>query len=125
MSEENVNTLAAEMNASILQDGTLTVKEGDLNIRTITGSQQTDLEKLQAALENLKQAGETLFADQIAELESKIEEEKAKVEAETEKAVEVVTQTEQSFVQKYGANIVKGVELVLLGLIAGRILGVL
>jgi len=79
--------------------------------------EQTDLEKLQAALENLKQAGATLFADQIAELESKIEEEKAKVEAETEKVIEVATQTEQSFVQKYGAGTARTIEIVLLGLI--------
>ena len=90
-----------------------------------TVAAQTDLGKLEAALDQLKAAGEDLFADQIKEIESKIADEKAKVEAEAEKVVEAAKEIEQTFIQKYGANVVKGVELVLLGLIAGRILGVI
>ena len=78
---------------------------------------QTDLEKLEAALAQLKVASEDLFADQIQELETKIATEKAKVEAEVEKVVEVVNQTEQTFVQKYGAGAARAVEIALLALI--------
>ena len=110
MSEEIVSELDAEktVNSDLFYSG---------KVITLSAEEQTDLEKLQAALQTLKQTGETLFADQIAEIESKIEEEKAKVEAETEKVVEVAIQTEQSFVQKYGAGTARTIEIVLLGLI--------
>lgn len=84
-----------------------------------------DIEKMKAAIEQMKAAGEDLFSEEIKNLQTKIENAEVEAKAETENVVEVVTQTENSFAQKYGANIVKGVELVFLGLIAGRILGVL
>ena len=84
-----------------------------------------DIEKMKAAIEQMKAAGEDLFSEEIKNLQTKIENAEAEAKAETENVVEVVAQTEQSFVQKYGTGTVKGVELVLLGLIAGRILGVL
>jgi len=110
MSEEIVSELDAKntVGSDLFYNG---------KVETFSTEELTDLEKLQAALKTLKQAGEMLFADQIAEIESKIEEEKAKVEAETEKVVEVGTQTEQSFVQKYGAGTARTIEIVLLGLI--------
>jgi len=59
-----------------------------------------DIEKMKAAMEQLKAA-------------------------EVDKVETAATAIEQTFIQKYGDKVVKGVELVLLGLIAGRILGVI
>ena len=86
---------------------------------------KANIEKMKAAIEQLKTSGEDLFKDEIAALQVKIDEAEKAAAAEVEKVVEAVNQTEQTFIQKYGANVAKGVELVLLGLIAGRILGVI
>jgi len=84
-----------------------------------------DIEKMEAAIVQLKAGGEELFADQIAALQNKIDALKAEAAAVVDQVANEVKIAEQNFVQKYGAAIVKGVELVLLGLIAGRILGVI
>jgi len=84
-----------------------------------------NIAKMEAALEQLKAAGADLFADEIKNLQVRIENTKAEAAAAVDQAVDDVKTAEQNFVQKYGAAIVKGVELVLLGLITGRILGVI
>ena len=84
-----------------------------------------DITKMEAALEQLKAAGTDLFADEIKNLQAKIENAEKELATAVDEAATGVKEVEQTFVQKYGANVVKGVELVLLGLIAGRILGVI
>ena len=84
-----------------------------------------DIEKTEAAIVQLKTLGEELFADQITALQKKIDDLKAAAAATVDQAVDEVKAVEQNFAEKYGTVIVKGVELVLLGLIAGRILGVI
>lgn len=78
---------------------------------------QQDIEKMEAAIAQLKAGGEELFTDQIAEVQTKIDALKAEAAAEAEKVVEVVNQTEQTFVQKYGAGTARAVEIALLALI--------
>lgn len=84
-----------------------------------------DIEKMKAAIEQLKVTGADLFAEEIKNLQTKIKNAEAEAAAEVDKVETAAAVIEQTFVQKYGANVVKGVELVLLGLIAGRILGVI
>ena len=84
-----------------------------------------DIEKMQAAIEQLKAGGEELFTDQIAAIRANIDALKAEAVAAGDELAGQVKSAEQNFVQKYGTAIVKGVELVLLGLITGRILGVI
>ena len=84
-----------------------------------------DITKMEAALEQLKAAGTDLFADEIKNLQAKIENAEKELATAVDEAATAAKGVEQTFVQKYGANVVKGVELVLLGLIAGRILGVI
>ena len=84
-----------------------------------------DIVKMEMALEQLKAAGTDLLADEIKNLQVRIENAKAEAATAVDQAVDDVKTAEQNFVQKYGVAIVKGVELVLLGLITGRILGVI
>ena len=84
-----------------------------------------DIEKMKAAMEQLKAAGSDLFAEEIKNLQTKIENAEAEAAAEVDKVETAAAVIEQTFAQKYGDKVVKGVELALLGLIAGRILGVI
>jgi ElaB/YqjD/DUF883 family membrane-anchored ribosome-binding protein len=86
---------------------------------------QVDIEKMKAASEQLKTAGADLFAEEIKNLQTKIENAEKELAAAADGATSKVKEVEQTFVQKYGADIVKGTEIVLLALIAGRILGVI
>lgn len=83
---------------------------------------QTDIEKMEAAIKSLKEAGEDLFKDQITAVEVQIAEAKAKAQAEIDKAVDTVQEAERTFIEKYGNKIVQGVQLLLLGYIVYRIL---
>ncbi len=94
----------------------------------MTGSKeaiQADIEKMKAASEQLKTAGADLFSEEIKNLQTKIENAEKELAATVDVAASEVKEVEQTFVQKYGAVTVKGLELILLGLIAGRILGVI
>lgn len=71
---------------------------------------KNDIAKMESAIEQLKVAGEDLFAEEIKNLQTKIE--NAKAEAENK----IVT-AEQNFVQKYGQVIAHAVEIVFLGVI--------
>ena len=73
-----------------------------------------DIEKMEAAIEQLKAGGEELFADQIAALEKKIDDLKAEAAAEVEKAVDGVNHINQNFVEKYGVGIALAIEIGLL-----------
>ena len=83
---------------------------------------QTDIEKMQAAINSLKEASEDLFKDQITAIEVQIAETKAKAQAEIDKAVQTVQETERTFIEKYGNKIIQGVQILLLGYIVYRIL---
>ena len=83
---------------------------------------QTDLQKIEAAITDLKAAGEALFTDEIATLEAKVADLKAKAEAEV-KAVETkIVTAEQTFAQKYGQTFAHIIEIALLCVIAGKLL---
>lgn len=83
---------------------------------------QTDIEKMEAAIKSLKEAGEDLFNDQITAIDVQLAEAKAKAQAEIDKAVDTVQESERTFIEKYGNKIVQGVQLLLLGYIVYRIL---
>jgi hypothetical protein len=94
----------------------------------MTGSKeeiQADIEKMKAASEQLKTAGADLFAEEIKNLQTKIENAEKELADVADETTTEVKAVEQTFVQEYGADIVKGTEIVLLALIAGRILGVI
>ncbi len=84
-----------------------------------------DIEKMQAAIVQLKAGGEELFADQIAALEKKIDDLKAEAAAAVDELAGQVKAAEQNFVQKYGVAITRAVGIALLALIAGRVFGVI
>ena len=73
-----------------------------------------DIEKMEAAIVQLKTLGEELFADQIAVLQNKIENAKAEATAEVEKAVDEVNHINQNFIEKYGAGVARAIEIGLL-----------
>ena len=73
-----------------------------------------DIEKMQAAIEQLKAGGEELFADQIAALQKKIDDLKAEAASEVEKAVDGVNHINQNLVEKYGAGVARAIEIGLL-----------
>ena len=84
-----------------------------------------DIEKMQAAIEQLKNLGEELFSDQIAVLQNKIDDLKAEAAAAVDELAGQVKAAEQNFVQKYGAAITRATGITLLALIAGRVFGVI
>jgi GTPase involved in cell partitioning and DNA repair len=86
---------------------------------------QQDIEKMQAAIEQLKNLGEELFFDQIAVLQNKIDDLKAEAVATVDELAGQVKDAEQNFVQKYGVAITRAVGITLLALIAGRVFGVI
>ena len=75
---------------------------------------QQDIEKMQAAIEQLKNLGEELFSDQIAVLQNKIDDLKAEAAVEVEKAVDGVNHINQNLVEKYGAGVARAIEIGLL-----------
>jgi len=79
---------------------------------------QTDIIKIEAAINVLADAGEALFADEIAALKQKRDAilEKAKVEAEA---------IEQSLVQKYGSSFAHAAEISMLAAILMKLFGLL
>jgi len=76
-----------------------------------------DIEKMEAAIAQLKAGGEELFADQITTVQAKIDALKAEVAAELEKTAEEVSGIEQNIVKKYGACAARAVQIILLTLI--------
>ena len=93
-----------------------------LKFQLFTAPVQTDIEKMEAAINILKEASEDLFKDQITAIEVQIAETKAKAQAEIDKAVDTVQEAERTFIEKYGNKIVQGVQILLLGYIVYRIL---
>ena len=73
-----------------------------------------DIEKMQAAIVQLKAGGEELFSDQIAVLQNKIDDLKAEAVVEVEKAVDGVNNINQNLVEKYGAGVARAIEIGLL-----------
>ena len=75
---------------------------------------ETDIDRLKAAVNQLKAAGDDLFKDQIAQLEEKIE--------AAEKAAAVnIQEVEQTIVQKYGQVIAHAVEICILAVILYKV----
>ena len=83
-----------------------------------------DIEKMEAAIVQLKAGGEDLFVDQITAIQANIDALKAEAAAAVDELAGQVKATEQNFVQKYGAAITRAVGITLLALIAGRVFGV-
>ena len=75
---------------------------------------QQDIEKMEAAIEQLKNLGEELFSDQIAVLQNKIDDLKAEAAVEVEKAVGGVNHINQNLVEKYGTGVARAIEIGLL-----------
>lgn len=88
--------------------------------RVLTSPVQTDIAKVEAAMENLMNAGETLFADEIAALKQK----RDALIAEAQAVATELTIVEQSFIQKYGSGTAHGIEIILLALILCKLFGV-
>ena len=75
---------------------------------------ETDIDRMKAAVNQLKAAGEDLFKDQIAQLEEKIE--------AAEKAAETnIQEVEQTIIQKYGQVIAHAVEICILAVILYKV----
>ena len=55
------------------------------------------IKQAEAAIEQLKKAGEDIFADQIAEIEKKINETKQEAAAEIETVTEEIKEVKQNF----------------------------
>ncbi|WP_432718381.1 hypothetical protein [Pectinatus frisingensis] len=75
---------------------------------------ETDIDRMKAAVNQLKAAGEDLFKDQIAQLEEKIE-------AAEKAAAADVQATEQTIIQKYGQVIAHAVEICILAVILYKV----
>ena len=75
------------------------------------------VKQAEAAIEQLKKAGEDIFADQIAEIENKINEAKQEAAAEIEIVAEEVEEVKQNFIEKYGAGAARAVQIIILALI--------
>jgi len=74
------------------------------------GTEQTDLEKMKTAIGVLESAGKDLFSDAIKVIQTKIDAAEVAVNSEVEKAETV----EENFVQKYGVNTARAMEIILL-----------
>ena len=84
---------------------------------------QKDLERINTAIDQLKAASEDLFADEIATLEARAQVIATKIEEETNELTTEIKAIEQTFVQKYGQAAAHAVEILLLAVIAGKLLG--
>jgi hypothetical protein len=82
---------------------------------------QTDIAKIEAAIQTLFAAGEELFADEIAALKQK----RDALIAEAQAVATELTTVEQSFIQKYGSGTAHGIEIILLAVILCKLFGVL
>lgn len=81
---------------------------------------QTDIAKIEAAMENLLNAGETLFADKIDVLKQK----RDALIAEAQAYATGLEAVEKSFVTKYGSGVAHTIEIVLLIAILSKLFGV-
>jgi hypothetical protein len=92
----------------------------DLAVAT---SIQTDIAKIEAAMENLVIAGETLFADEIAALKQKRDVLLAKAKAEEQAVTSELIVVEETFVRKYGQAAAHLFEIAMLAAILARLFG--
>ena len=79
------------------------------------------IEQTKTAIANLETAGAELFKAEISALKEKL----ATLEAEAQQIGAELVTVEQNFAKKYGQAIAHGVEIILLVVIAGKLLGVL
>ena len=89
-----------------------------------------DIKKIEAKVEDLKADGEELYSDAIAALEAKreaLEDDAKKIVQEAENELKPVFAqfkiAERTFTQKYGQAAAHAVEILLLAVIAGKLLG--
>jgi hypothetical protein len=82
-----------------------------------------DICKIREVVQRLRSVDSELFADLITLLQQRLENMEAQVRGEAERVAVEAKAAEQTFVQKYGAATVHGVEIVLLAIIAGKLLG--
>jgi hypothetical protein len=86
-----------------------------------TTAVQTDLQKIETAINDLKESGEALFTDEIEALEEKKDKLIAEAEAKLKETETEIVTAEKTFIQKYGSAIVNGVEIVLMAVIIGKL----
>lgn len=82
---------------------------------------QTDIEKLDAEIAKLEEDGSAVFSDTIQVLKDKRTTLIAEAEAEAKKVESEVVTVEESFSEKYGNEILNGIEIVALSVIIWRL----
>ena len=87
--------------------------------------ENTNVEKLKAAIAALEAAGTELCQDELATLKAKLvaAEEVAKQAAKA--TVAIVEEAEKTFIQQYGDKIMEGAKIAALLLLLGKAFGVL
>jgi flagellar hook-length control protein FliK len=82
---------------------------------------QTDLQKIETAINDLRTAGNSLFTDEIEALEEKRDKLIAEAEAKLKEVETEIEEAEKTFIQKYGSAIVNGVEIILMIVVIGKL----
>jgi len=125
--EQLASMTQEQLQAVILQSQAEQVASTDTAavVATDVAAEQTDTEKaisqVKASIASLEDAGSDLFKAEISALKEKL----AALEAEAQQIVSDVQMAEQSFAKKYGQAAAHGVEIILLAIIAGKLLGAL
>jgi hypothetical protein len=86
---------------------------------------QKDLEQIQAAITALETADGELVKEEIAALKAKEQAIVDKIKADTVESITEGKQAGQTFAQKYGQALAHGIEMILLGVILGKLFGVI
>ena len=82
-----------------------------------------NIEQMKALIAQLELLGQAEVTDEIQALKQKVAELEAKAIVEAEQVGEELVTAEQTFIQKYGQATAHGVEIVLLLVIVGKLLG--
>ena len=122
---ETIDKVAAETTSTATEN--VVVTDGSATQENATTAQQdavqSDIERMEDLVAQLKETGGDLCKDEIASLEAKLEEMKAAAAAALEEAVNDVKEAEQTFIQKYGSDIVESAKIAALLLLLGKAFG--
>ena len=122
---ETIDKVAAETTSTATEN--VVVTDGNATQENATTAQQdavqSDIERMEDLVAQLKETGGDLCKDEIASLEAKLEEMKAAAAAALEEAVNDVKEAEQTFIQKYGSDIVESAKIAALLLLLGKAFG--
>ena len=122
---ETIDKVAAETTSTATEN--VVVTDGGTTQENATtaqpGAVQSDIERMDALIAQLKETGGELCKDEIASLEAKLEEMKAAAAAALEEVVEEVKEAEQTFIQQYGKDIVESAKITALLLLLGKAFG--